>query len=100
MTNQDLIKKFVNGGTKGIASHLYIRGNELVNYSTILAIRTDDGFKVNIRKYSRSTTNIQTLLLGAICQANKKIEEYEGEPCYYWNYGYVGAETIKARDVY
>ena len=100
MTNQDLIKKFVNGGTKGIASHLYIRGNELINYSTVLAIRTDEGFKVNTRKYSRTTGKIQSTLKFEIAQANKKIEEYEGEPCYYWNYGYVGAETIKAKNVY
>ena len=103
MTNQELIRNFVNGATRGIASHLYIRGNELVNYSTVLAKRiTDENgnvkFLMNIKRYSVSTSKIQNYLRAELTGEN--VEYFEGENCYYWNMGYTGADTIKVSDVY
>lgn len=97
MTNFDLIKEFNNGATRGVASHLYIKGNELVNYSTVIAWRdANGGIHLNKRKYSTTTSKIQSKIA---CYCNV-VEEYDGEPCYYWNYGYCGAPQIKAREVY
>lgn len=62
MKNIDIIKKFVNGETKGKTTNLYIQGDSLINYSTIIAKRTDKGFLVNSTKYSQSTSTIQNAL--------------------------------------
>ena len=96
MTNQELIRKFKNGATKGIASHLYIDGDNLINYSTVIAYRKNGKFYLNNRRYSASTSKIQSY-----CRNILDIEEeYEGEDCYLWNAGYQGAPQIKAKDVY
>ena len=99
MTNYELIRKFRDGATRGIAGHLYIKGDELINYSTVIAYRDENGkFHLNVQYYSRTTSKIQnyckTLLDTNI------IEEYEGDRCYLWNAGYQGAPTIRAKDVY
>lgn len=99
MTNYELIRKFKDGATKGIAGHLYIKGDELINYSTVIAYRDENGkFHLNTQYYSRTTSKIQnyckTLLDTDI------VEEYEGSRTYLWNAGYMGAPTIKAKDVY
>lgn len=97
MTNRDLIKEFKNGATKGVASHLYIKGDELINYSTVIAYRKDGKFYLNSRKYSQSTSKIQNYCREILDIA----EEYEDENhCYYWNAGYMGAPQIRAKDVY
>ena len=99
MRNQEVIRAFGRGATKGLACHLYIKGNELVNYSTVLAWRDENGgFHVNTKKYSVTTSKIQSQILYEL--ADKIVEKYEGESCYYWNCGYVGANTIRASEVY
>ena len=96
MTNQELIREFKNGAVKGVASHLYIKGDELINYSTTIAYRKDGKFYLNAKKYSPSTSKIQSY-----CRSILDIEEeYEGEPCYLWNAGYMGAPQIRAKEVY
>ena len=97
MTNNDLIRAFNQGATRGIASHLYIKGAELINYSTVIAWRDINvGVHLNKRKYSSTTSKIQS----AVARICNVVEEYDGEPCYYWNYGYMGAPQIKASEVY
>lgn len=96
MTNRDLIRNFRNGATRWVASHLYINGDELINYSTVIAYRKDGKFYLNNRKYSASTSKIQSYCRQILDIA----EEYEGDSCYYWNAGYQGAPQIKAKDVY
>lgn len=96
MSNEELIRKFRDGAIKGISSHLYIKGNELINYSTVIAYRCNGKFYLNNRKYSRSTSKIQNYCRSILDIA----EEYEGEGCYLWNCGYQGAPQINARDVY
>lgn len=99
MTNEDLIRAFKNGSTKGIASHLYIKGNDLINYSTVIAFRDENGkFHLNIRKYKSSTSKIQNYCKHIL--DTDIVEEYEGPSCYLWNGGYQGAPQIKAREVY
>ena len=100
MRNIEVIRAFKNGATKGLACHLYIKGNELINYSTTLAWRDENGgFHVNTKKYSVTTSKIQSAIMSEL--GEKIVEKYVGEnPYYYWNYGYQGAEPIRASDIY
>ena len=61
MKNIDVIKGFINGEVKAKTKNLYIEGDNLINYSTIIATR-NNGFKVNSTKYSQSTSTIQNAL--------------------------------------
>lgn len=99
MTNQDLIRKFKEGATRGVANHLYILDDELVNYSTTIAIRKPNGkFAINKRKYSQTTSKIQSKIRYIL--GNLIDEEFVGDSAMAWNYGYQGAPQIKASDVY
>lgn len=68
MKNIDVIKTFVNGGTKAKTTNLYIDGDKLMNYTTCLCERFEKlggqefGFVINTTKYSQSTTTIQNKL--------------------------------------
>lgn len=42
MKNIDLIRKFAQGAMYGTGSNLYIAGNDLVNYKTIIASRVPE----------------------------------------------------------
>lgn len=77
MTISDVLIRFNNGGTKGQASEgrVRIEGDKLYNYNTIIAIRTDEGIKLNSRKYSRTTSKLQNKIR-YYCNI---IEEFEGD---------------------
>ena len=77
MTIEQLIKNFNQGATHGKASggRVRIEGDELINYDTTIAIRTEEGIKLNCRKYSKTTTKLQNWIR-YYCNI---IEEYEGE---------------------
>lgn len=62
MKNIDVIKKFINGETYGKTQNLKIEGKALINYETVIAEHTTDGLKVNVEKYSQSTSTIQNAL--------------------------------------
>ena len=59
MKNSELIKKFFNGATRGSGSNMRIEGNELIEWATTLAERTEDGYILNDTKYSRTTSRGQ-----------------------------------------
>ena len=82
MSNLEFIRAFASGKSSGNYSNLHIIGNKLVNYGTTIAERIEGGISLNIRKYSRSTTNIQNL----IRRNTRVVAEYEGEPVRYWWY--------------
>lgn len=74
MTIQDLMRKFVQGETKGKASSVSIEGNKLYSYSTVICYRDNIGsYVMNTDKYSRTTSRQQTWLRWAL----------ENEPLYY-----------------
>ena len=99
MTNYELIRKFRDGATKGISGHLYIKENKLINYSAVIAYRDDNGkFHLNTKHYSKTTSKIQHYC--KILLDTNIVEEYEGERVSLWNAGYMGAPTIRAKDVY
>lgn len=70
MTNIELIKAFNRGAKKGGSGgrlygdyNLRIEGDNLVNYSTIIAKREENGAIIlNAHKYSRTTSKIQNYI--------------------------------------
>lgn len=62
MKNIDLIRKFAQGAMYGTGSNLYIAGNDLVNYKTIIASRVPGGVRLNARRYSRTTSRVQNMI--------------------------------------
>lgn len=73
--NIDVLIAFVNGDDNVKTKNLHIKqhdsGTRLYNYDTCIAERTEingyfRGFKVNMTKYSKSTTTIQNKLIQAI----------------------------------
>lgn len=98
MTNREVIEAFKEGKTYALGCHLYIKGNELVNYSTTIAKRLEGGkIALNVRKYTHTTGKIQSLIK-SICN-DLIVEEYEGEPATIWNYGYQGARRITSKEI-
>ena len=82
MRNLDLIKSFNRGAKKGGSGgrlydryNLRIEGDNLVNYSTIIAKRGLNGaITLNKKKYSRTTSKIQSYIRN-YCNV---VEEVEG----------------------
>lgn len=62
MSNKEFIKKFAQGATSGKYSNLRIDGDKLINYWTVIAERVEGGIRLNERKYSRSTSVIQSII--------------------------------------
>ena len=102
MTNNDFIREFITGSKAvGACNHLGYNGNILINYSTAICEinRTEHTAVVNVRKYSATTSKIQSRLLYELEAAGFTVERVEGEPAHYWNYGYMGAPTLTVADV-
>lgn len=100
MKNIDIIKNFINKSERMQAcGHLAIFENKLINYSTVIAQWKDNTLMLNVKKYSSTTSRIQSTIKYEAESQGVKIEEYEGEPCYYWNMGYQGAPTIKKSEI-
>ena len=90
----DVIRMFNYGATKGIASHLYIKGNKLINYDTVIAYRDNEGrIFLNVKKYTASTSKIQELCKKVF----DNMYEYEGEDFIKLE---AGVPKIKASEVY
>lgn len=103
MTNNEAIRAYVNGTMKhGAVNHIGWNHDRFINYSTELcAIDREAGTALfNTRKYSSTTSKIQSRLRYELEAAGFEIIEVEGEPAYIWNYGYQGAPTLKMEDVY
>ena len=87
MNNIEVIKKFLNkqpghtplritmNGYKEMT--LKTNGLELINYSTRIAYHQDNKLYINISKYSRTTSKIQSQLKELA--SGFEIVEYEGE---------------------
>lgn len=77
MNNQEVINAFVNGvnNIQSYNGNLYVSwdGNRLINYSTCIAQRNEDGtFTVNSTKYSVTTSKLQTYVRDTIGKGNYK----------------------------
>lgn len=103
MTNNEMISAYVNGTMNaGATNHIGFKNGTFINYSTIICEIDRENMLAhfNKRKYSTTTSKIQSRLLSELTAAGFEISEYDGEPCYYWNYGYQGAENVKMSDVH
>ena len=102
MTNYDFIGDFIRGEKRfGAYCHLGYSEDKLYNYSTVICTidRDNKTARLNVKKYSSTTSRIQSMVKGALRKANYTITEYVGEPCSYWNYGYQGAGNITVDDM-
>lgn len=86
MSIEEVVKGFNKGLTKGNASggRVRIEGDKLINFDTVIAIRTDKGIKLNARKYSRTTSKLQNKIR-YYCNV---IEEYQGADAIIYSYGW------------
>lgn len=100
MTNRDLIQEYISGRRRyNATNHLGYTDAKLWNYSTVICEvnRSAKKAKVNVRKYSRTTSKIQSMLRTELAQAGFEVEEYEGPDAWdawgrgMWNFGYMGA---------
>ena len=62
MNKHEIFTAFVSGKTSGSASNLEIVGDRLINYSTVIAKRDGEFFRVNETKYSVTTSKNVTIL--------------------------------------
>lgn len=101
MTNKDIIIEFVNGGNRyNAVNHIGYQLNRLYNYSTLMC-DIDRGGKtarVNVHKYSNTTTRIQSIIRNVLVEKGYHIEEFDGGECNYWNAGYMGAARYTKQD--
>lgn len=77
MKIEEVVKNFSKGATSGQASggRVRIEGAYLYNFRTIIAERTAEGVRLNVRKYSQTTTKLQNQIK-RYCNI---IEEYQGD---------------------
>ena len=89
MNNENVIKKFlereqaktslrdiVNGCYIYKGRTLWTRDNELINYSTRIAYIEDNTLYINVKKYSSTTSKIQSTLKRLASLTNYNIIEY------------------------
>lgn len=100
MTNNDFLCDYVNN-PKGVRVHAHLLQieNELYNYSTLICTINGGVADFNCRKYSTTTSKIQTTLKRLLENNGYTINEYDGKDAYYWNCGYMGAENWKMCDL-
>lgn len=101
MTNYDLINEYVKGYREyNAVNHIGYTADKLYSYSTVICMidRERKKAKVNTRKYSRTTSRHIACLMSVLELAGYSIETYSGDDCFYWNYGYQGAECWKVSD--
>lgn len=92
MSNEKVILQFLNKKaghtpTRNITNGYYTykgqtlktNGLELINYNTRIAYHQNDKLYLNIRKYSSTTSHIQSKLRRLAEERNFQIIEYEGE---------------------
>lgn len=101
MTNKDIIIEFVNGEKKyNAVNHIGYQLEKLYNYSTLMCDidRGNKTARVNNRKYSNTTTKIQSIIRQVLTDKGYTITEFDGNACNYWNCGYIGAARYTKSD--
>ena len=90
MSNENVIKNFLekkqaktplrtirNGYYSYKGRTLWTRGNELINYNTRIAYIEDNTLYINVKKYSSTTSHIQSKLKLLGTEYNYNIIEYQ-----------------------
>lgn len=102
MRNREFIQAYIKGNkTIGANNHLGFKNDKLWNYSTVICIidRENKTAQVNSRKYSNTTSRIQTELRYQLSVAGYEVTEFEGPNASWWNLGYQGAPNVTIEDV-
>ena len=90
MSNENVIKKFlekeqartplrtiINGYYSYKGRTLWTRENELINYNTRIAYIEDNTLYINVKKYSNTTSHIQSKIKLLGKEYNYSIVEYQ-----------------------
>lgn len=90
MSNENVIKTFlekeqaktplrtiINGYYSYKGRTLWTRENKLINYSTIIAYIEDNTLYINVKKYSNTTSHIQSKIKLLGKEYNYSIVEYQ-----------------------
>ena len=90
MTNENVIKTFlekkqartplrtiINGYYSYKGRTLWTRDNELINYNTRIAYIEDNTLYINVKKYSNTTSHIQSKIKRLGKEYNYSIVEYQ-----------------------
>ena len=102
MNNTDFIKEYIKGTREYNAyCHLAYKGDTLWNYSTVICVvdRKNKKAIFNCRKYSNTTSRIQSNLRGQLKREDFTITDYVGDNANFWNCGYQGAEHWTTAEV-
>lgn len=79
--NEEVIRAFLSGfPAKSHNENLRTDGYDLVNYSTVIAIRDGNEVILNRRKYSVTTSRIQNMVRRLAQEMGFTVKEVDGEP--------------------
>ena len=89
MSIYDFLDQYVkeHDGKHVNRQNYYIDG-VFVSYSTTICTIDGNTAKLNVKKYSKTTSKLQSQLENILNKHGYKIEKYEGSECCLWNYGY------------
>ena len=91
MRNRDFLKRYVDGEQTQRAHGMmsYTSGGRLFSYDTIICDinRVTKEARVNIRKYSATTSRMQNTLLAFLNDAGYTVLTYEGADAYIYDFG-------------
>lgn len=107
MTNYDFLEQYVkeHNGKHVNRQNYYIDG-ELTTYSTTICKIIGETAFLNTRKYSRTTSKLQSMLKGLLTAHGYKVEEYNGDDAYMWCGGWQSSDNkwtkseLKARGIF
>ena len=107
MKTYDFLEEYVkNPTTKAVNRQNYCIDGELVSYSTTICRIDGNTARLNVRKYSRTTSKLQSDLESLLTAYGYNIEHYNGESAYMWNGGYCSesnkwtAKELKERGIF
>ena len=89
MNNYDFLDQYVkeHDGKHVNRQNYYIDG-VFVSYSTTICEIAGNTAKLNVKKYSKTTSKLQSQLENILNKHGKKKKKYKGSDCCLWNYGY------------
>lgn len=94
MTNYDFLEQYVkNPTTKAVNRQNYCINGEFVNYSTTICKICGTVARLNTRKYSATTSKLQSQLTALLNKYGYTIETYNGDDAYMWNGGCCGTDN-------
>lgn len=88
MRNRDFLEQYVEGNiVKAAHGRMAYKDGRLISYNTVICDidRYHKTARVNVRKYSSTTSRMQGQLLAILSRENYEVEEYVGEEAYIWD---------------